>query len=68
MSAGVVRRWNQAVPDLSDKVFSPENEPFCGLPYAEISLYPWDESGYCPEARAYVARNDDGLIVLMCAK
>lgn len=68
MSTYAVRRWTKAVPDLTDKVFSPETEPFCQLPCAQISLYPWDESGYRPEARAYAGLNDDGLIVLMCAK
>ena len=68
MSAYTVRKWTGAVPDLGGKTFTPETEPFCRLPHAKISLYPWDESGYCPEARAYVARNDRGLIVLMCAR
>ena len=68
MSAYTVRSWTKAVPDLNGRSFSPETEPFCALPYAEIKLYPWDESGYCPEARAYAAHCEQGLIVLMCAE
>lgn len=68
MNAYTVHKWTKEIPNLNGKAFSPETEPFCSLPYAQIKLYPWDESGYCPEARAYVACNDDGFIVLMCAK
>lgn len=68
MSACTVRRWDKDFPNLNDKVFSPQSEPFCALPCARIENYPWDESGYCPEARAYLARCEQGLILLMCAK
>lgn len=68
MSAYAIRRWDKALPDLSGKVFSPDAEPFCELPFAQICRYPWDQTGYKPEARAYLAHNESGLIVLMCAK
>jgi len=62
-----IQNWQNSAPDLSGKPFFPETEPFCALPFAEIGLYPWDQTGYRPEARAYVAKNEEGLIVLMCA-
>lgn len=63
-----IRRWDGARPEIADRVFDPDAEAFCALPYAPIDQYVWDESGYRPEARAYVARTADGLLVLMCAK
>lgn len=63
-----IRKWNGAWPEIAGKVFDPAWEPFCTLEYAEIGSYVWDSTGYCPEARAYVASTDDGLLVLMCAR
>lgn len=63
-----IRRWNGPRPELDGRVFNPENEPFCSLEYAPVDSYVWGPDGYCPEARAYVARTDEGLLVLMCAR
>lgn len=63
-----IRKWNGARPEIDGKVFNPDQEPFCTLEYAQVDSYVWDPAGYCPEARAYVARTDEGLLVLMCAK
>ena len=57
------------VPELTGRVFNPETEEYCkAVPFAAIENYAWDESGYKPEARAYVTWNDEGLQVLLCAK
>lgn len=56
------------LPQLSGKVFCPDEEPFCKVhDCAKIESYAWDESGYQPEARAYAAWSENGLHVLMCA-
>lgn len=67
MNSYRIAKWNGARPELESKVFDPAQEPFCTLEYARIENYVWDPRGYCPEARAYVARTGDGLLVLMCA-
>lgn len=64
----VVRRWEGSLPELEGRVFKPEGEAFCSLEAAVIANYPWAPDGYCPEARAYLARTDEGLAVLMCAR
>lgn len=57
------------LPELTGRVFDPEKEAFCRqVPYAAIENYVWDESGYKPEARAYMTWDDEGLQVLLCAK
>lgn len=63
-----IRKWSGARPEIDGKVFDPAQEPFCALEYARVDSYVWDPDGYCPEARAYVARTDEGLLVLMCAR
>ena len=63
-----IGRWAGPRPELDGRVFAPEGEPFCARPHAAIDQYVWDEGGYFPEARAYVARTDEGLLVLMCAR
>jgi len=67
MNSYKISKWNGVRPELDGKVFDPAREPFCALEYAPIANYMWDPDGYCPEARAYVARTEDGLLVLMCA-
>lgn len=62
-----IQIWNGARPEIDNKSFDPAREPFCKLEYAPIDRYVWAPDGYCPEARAYVARTDEGLLVLMCA-
>ena len=58
-----------ALPALSGREFDPAREPFClEREYAPIDQFVWDESGYCPEARAYVGWEDDGFSALLCAK
>ena len=54
------------LPGLSGRAFDPAAEPFCRMPYAAIDHYAWP-GDYRPEARAYVAWDDGGLLVLLCA-
>ena len=54
------------LPALAGRVFDPDHEPFCHMPYAAIDRYAWNGS-YRPEARAYVAWDDIGLRVLLGA-
>lgn len=57
-----------AMPELSGRVFDPAETEFCRMhEYAAVGSYVWDESGYKPETRAYVAWDEAGLHVLMCA-
>lgn len=59
----------EPLPELTGEVFDPENEPFCQAhECARIDSYVWDVTGYCPEARAYVAWDRSGLHVLLCAR
>lgn len=50
--------------------FFPEKLPeaYGALQQLDIDQYPWDESGYCPEAHARIGWNSAGLHVLMYAK
>lgn len=68
MNSYSIRRWTGARPQLDGRGFDPAQEPFCQLDCARIENYIWDPHGYCPEARAYVGRTEEGLLVLMCAK
>lgn len=68
MNSYTIRRWRGETPQLDGKIFDPAQEEFCALEYAPINHYVWAPNGYCPEARAYVGRTDEGLLVLMCAK
>ena len=69
MSEYIVRRANAPLPELTGRVFDPDtSEFFQVLNRAEIALYPWDESGYRPEARACVAFAEGGLSVLLAAR
>lgn len=57
------------VPCLTGRVFDPETEPFCmAHGFQSIGSFVWDETGYCPEARAYAAWDEKGLHALLCAK
>jgi len=51
-------------------VFAPEElpRPYAALETAQIADYPWDKSGYKPEAQARVGWNEKGLHALMCAR
>ena len=51
-----------ASSSLSGTVFEPMDAP-----YAAIAAYPWG-GDYRPEARAYVTRDEAGLIVTLCAR
>ena len=56
------------LPELCGDVFDPEDEPFCQEHgFAPIDSYVWDAQGYCPEARAYFAWDEEGLHILLCA-
>ena len=69
MSEYVIRPLDAPLPDLSGRVFDPETcPPLRALDRAEIARYPWDTSGYRPEARAWVGWNEDGLHALLCAR
>ena len=67
MAEYVVKRLEGCLPDIRGKDFDPDRD-MAGAEYAAIALYPWDESGYTPEARAYVFYDDEGLHALMCAR
>ena len=57
-----------SLPELTGMVFDPESDAFCEEnAYAPIDSYVWDGTGYCPEGRAYVAYDGEGLHVRMCA-
>ena len=66
MKTYVVIPAEQSLPALSGRVFNPDAEPFCRIPFAPIDHYAWG-GGYRPGARAYVAWDDIGLRVLLCA-
>lgn len=56
------------LPELAGRVFDPEMEPFCrSHPGVSIDSYVW-EGNYVPEARAWMAWEERGLSVLLCAK
>lgn len=55
------------LPALTGEVFDPETEPFCRRAFAAIDQYRWG-GAYRPEARAWVAWDDNGLYALLCAK
>lgn len=59
----------EPLPQLEGEAFDPADEPFCEqTPYAPIDSYVWSTlEGYRPEARAYVAWDEEGLRVLLCA-
>ena len=63
----VIHPATHPLPALSGRVFVPEGEPFCEGPCAAIDHYAWG-GDYCPEARAYLAWDDVGLRVLLCAR
>lgn len=57
------------VPTLTGRAFNPETEPFCTMHgFNAIDCFVWDETGYCPEARAYAAWDQNGLHALLCAR
>lgn len=69
MSNYTIKRLVNPLPALTGSAFSPSDQgALRGLDCAEISNYPWNETGYCPEARAYVGFDGNALHVLMCAK
>ena len=69
MKKCVIPALRAQVPDLTGLVFNPETEPFCRVHgYNSIDCFVWDETGYRPEARAYVAWSHVGLHALLCAK
>ena len=66
MKTYVINPAVHPLPALSGRVFDPDVEPFCRMPYAPIDHYAWGGE-YRPEARAYVAWDDVGLRALLCA-
>jgi len=54
------------LPALAGRTFKPDDEPFCQNAFAPIDRYSWD-GNYRPEARAYLAWDEAGLRVLLCA-
>ena len=69
MAQYCIRRLDAPLPNLAGRAFDPdENGAWRALERADICLYPWDETGYRPEARAYVGLFGEDLHVLMCAK
>ena len=69
MNTYFIRARRAPLPVLTGRVFDPGEDRFCREhPFAAIDCYPWDESGYRPEARAYAAIHADGFSVLLCAK
>ena len=58
-----------ALPRLAGRAFDPEAEPFCrAVPYAPIASYAWDETGYRPEARAWLTEDETGFNALLAAR
>jgi len=67
MKQYTISKRRAALPELTGKVFNPETEPFClAHNFAPIDSYVW-EGDYKPEARAYVAWDEEGFQVLLCA-
>lgn len=61
-----IRRAVAPLPKLRGDAFDPASEPFCAGDFVPIDTYAWG-GDYRPEARAYVARDDAGLRMLLCA-
>ena len=66
MNRYIIRPAVAPLPDLTGRVFNPDGEPFCRLPFAAIVCHPWG-GDYRPEARACVGWDNVGLRVLLCA-
>ena len=66
MPTYTIHRASSPLPALAGAAFDPAAEPFCAGPYAPIDCYAWP-GDYRPEARAYVAWDEVGLRVLLCA-
>lgn len=65
----VIDRAREPLPGLAGRIFDPADEPFCrSHAFAAIDQYPWDAGGYRPEARAWMARGESGLLLLMAAR
>lgn len=67
MRTYIIPRKTAPLPSLRGEVFDPKSEPFCRGEYAAIDHYAWG-GDYRPEARAYLAWDDAGLHVLLCAR
>lgn len=68
MKRYVIQKLNGTMPELGGRTFDPEASGYCeNVPYAPIDSYAWDETGYRPQARAYVTWGEKGLHVLLCA-
>ena len=67
MRTYVIPRITAPLPALRGEVFDPGAEPFCRGSFVPIDHYAWG-GDYRPEARAYLAWDDTGLYVLLCAK
>ena len=63
----IVRPARCELPALAGLEFDPALEPFCAGPFAPIDRYAWGGE-YRPEARAYLAHDESGLRVLLCAR
>ena len=64
-----VRPISGRMPEIAEREFDPERESFCirntGV---RIDKWPWDRSGYRPEACAWMTRGSAGLCVLLAAR
>lgn len=68
MNEYIVKPLTVKLPELTDKVFDPEEDAFCrAVPAAKIDNYVWGQD-YTPQAEARMAWGEDGLKVLLCAK
>ena len=66
MQSYIIRRACAPLPGLTGAIFDPAAEPFCRGEYAPIDRYAWGGE-YRPEARAYLAWDEGGIDVLLCA-
>ena len=59
-----------ALPLARNLEFFPDGlaAPWSALEEAEISVYPWDETGYRPQSRARLGWTPEGLYVLMYSR
>ena len=68
MAEYIIRRLAAPLPSLAGRSFDPDAcAALRALDPASIACYPWDESGYRPEARAFVGWDEGGLQALLCA-
>ena len=67
MKRYIIAPADAPLPAFPNDAFDPDAEGFCAGEYAAIDAYPWG-GDYRPEARAYVRRDERGLLALLCAR